>query len=154
MKAYLRHVDGHIFVAKSDSNHWVPIDTGTASGGTAAANDPFQLFVIGFSGCSFVDIVDIVKKSRKAISTLELHIEVTRAESTPKVIRGIEFHLQAQGEDSVLDTLRRAMDLSLTKYCSASISLDRSIPFTCRITLNGNSGEAWIINRNSLQYFE
>jgi len=149
LKAILRYVDGHVFVAKSDSNHWVPIDTGTASGGTNAANDPFQLFVIGFSGCSMVDIVDILKKSRKNMSKLEMHVDVTRAETIPKIIRAIEFHLHAEGDDTALDTLKRALELSLTKYCSASISLDRTIPFAGRISLNGKTSESWSIIRDS-----
>ncbi|MBU0509878.1 OsmC family protein [bacterium] len=153
MKAYLRHVEGHTFVAKSDSNHWVPIDTGTASGGTGAANDPFQLFVIGFSGCALVDVADIVKKSRKEAARLEMFVEVTRAETAPKVVRSVEFHLQAEGDPTLGETLRRALELSLTKYCSASLSLDRAITFRGRVTVNGEASDAWDVERKTGEYY-
>jgi hypothetical protein len=39
LKVHIRQVDGHTLVAKSDSNHWIPLDTGTAGGGSAGAND-------------------------------------------------------------------------------------------------------------------
>ncbi|MDD5088105.1 MAG: OsmC family protein [bacterium] len=153
MKAYLRHIEDHTIIAKSDSNHWVALDTGTASGGTGAASDPFQTFVIGFSGCALVDVADIVKKSRKEITRLEMLVDVTRAESVPKIVRSVEFHLNAEGAPSLAETLKRALELSLTKYCSASLSLDRAIPFRGRVTVNGATGELWEIARKTEEYY-
>jgi len=153
LKAYLRHVEDHTIIAKSESNHWVALDTGTAGGGTGAAGDPFQTFVIGFSGCALLDVADIVKKSRKQISRLELFVDVMRAETIPKIIRSIEFHLQAEGDPTLAETLKRALELSLTKYCSASLSLDRAIPFRGRVTVNGETGDAWEIERKTGEYY-
>lgn len=149
MKVHIRHVDGHTLVAKSDSNHWVPLDTGTASGGTAAANDPFQLFMIGCGGCSLVDVVDILAKSRKNPTRLELFMDVARAETIPKVIRKLSLSFHVDGPDITVELVRRAIELSLTKYCSASLSLDRSVIFEALITLNGYAHEPFEIARDA-----
>lgn len=148
MKVHIRHVDGHTLVAKSDSNHWVPLDTGTASGGTAAANDPFQLFIIGCGGCTFVDVVDILTKSRKAFTRIELFVDAARAETVPKILRKLTFHYHVDGNEMTVEIIRRAIELSLTKYCSASLSLDRSIVFEAIITVNGQAHEPFAIPRD------
>jgi putative redox protein len=142
-------VDGHTLVAKSDSNHWIPLDTGTASGGTAGANDPFQLFIIACGGCTLVDVVDILRKGRKNPIRLELNVEAARAESVPKILRKLSFDYRVDGPDISIETVRRAVELSLTKYCSASLSLDRSIVFAVRITLNGEAHEPFTIARDA-----
>jgi putative redox protein len=142
-------VDGHTLVAKSDSNHWIPLDTGTASGGTAGANDPFQLFIIACGGCTLVDVVDILTKGRKNPTRLELNVEAVRAEAVPKILRKLSFDYRVDGPDISAETVRRAVELSLTKYCSASLSLDRSIIFEVRITLNGETHEPFIIPRDT-----
>ena len=149
MKAHIRQVDGHTLMAKSDSNHWIPLDTGAASGGTGAANDPFQLFVIACGGCTLMDVVDILAKGRKTLTRLELNMEATRAETVPKILRKLSFHYDVDGPDLSVETVRRAIELSLTKYCSASLSLDRSIVFEARITLNGEAHEPFIIPRDA-----
>lgn len=149
MKAHLRHVDGHIFLAKSDSNHWIPIDTGTASGGTAAASDPFQLFIIACGGCAFIDVVDILAKSRKTATRLELEVEAKRAETIPKILRKLNYHFLVDGEQITPEILRRAIELSLTKYCSVSLSLDRTAEFSACATLNGSPMEKFTIPRDS-----
>ena len=149
MKVHIRQVDGHTLVARSDSNHWIPLDTGTASGGTGAANDPFQLFVIACGGCSLVDVVDILTKGRKNPTRMELKVEASRAETAPKILRKLSFHYHVDGPDISAESVRRAIELSLTKYCSASLSLDRSIIFEARITLNGEAHEPFTIARDA-----
>lgn len=153
MKAYLRHIEDHTLIAKSESNHWVALDTGTTGGGTGAAGDPFQTFVIGFSGCALLDVADIVKKSRKQITRLEMFVDVTRAETVPKIVRSVEFHLEATGDPTLAETLKRALELSLTKYCSASLSLDRAIVFRGRVTVNGETKHEWEIERKTAEYY-
>jgi putative redox protein len=135
-------------IAKSDSNHWIPLDSGTASGGTAAANDPFQLFLIGCVGCTLVDVVDILRKGRKHPTRIELNVEADRGESVPRILRRLFFDYHVDGPDISVEVLRRAIELSLTKYCSAALSLDCSIVFVARITLNGEAHEPFEIARD------
>ena len=149
MRVNIRQVDGHTLMANSDSNHWIPLDTATVSSGTGAANEPFQLFVIACGGCMLIDVVDILTKSRKNPTRLELNVEAVRAETAPKILRRISFDLRVDGPNISIETVRRAIELSLTKYCSASLSLDRSIIFEARITLNETAHEPFEIPRNA-----
>ena len=152
MKACIRHIEGHTFVAKSDSNHWIPFDTGTASGGSASANDPVQLFIIAAGGCVSIDVLDILKKGRKTFTLYELNLEAVRAETDPKIVRSLCYNVKINGENITEDNVRRAITLSLTKYCSVSLSIDRSVTFKARITLNGMRGQIFEIPRDSSIY--
>jgi putative redox protein len=152
LKACIKHVEGHTFLAKSDSNHWIPLDTGAPSGGSGAAGDPFQLLVTACGGCVSIDVVDILTKGRKEFSRYELTVEATRAEHAPRILRSLYFHVHLDGEDVPLESVRRAIELSLTKYCSVSLSLDRSVAFTARVTLNGHRSEEWSIPRDASIY--
>jgi putative redox protein len=152
MKAMIRYVNGRAFVAKSDSNHWVPLDLSPVSGGTGAANDPFQLFALACGGCASIDVVDILAKSRKTLTKLELDLEITRADSVPKIARVLHYHFNVDGPDLTFELVGRAIELSLTKYCSVTLSLDRSAVFRAQITLNGETGTPWKIERNAAIY--
>jgi putative redox protein len=152
VKVHIHFVDGHTFVAKSESNHWVPMDTSALPGGNAA-NDPFQLFVTGLGTCTCVDVVDILTKGRHELKRFQCDVEVTRRDSSPKVVRAVHFNYKVEGVGLTEETVRRAVELSLTKYCSASLSLDRSIPFTAQAAINGDQTAVWPMPR-STQWFE
>ena len=152
MKAMIRYVEGRAFVAKSDSNHWVPLDLSPVSGGTGAANDPYQLFAIACGGCATADVVDMLAKGRMSLAKLTLDLEITRADSVPKIARALHYHFHVDGPDVTMDAVRRAIELSLTKYCSVALSLDRSVAFRAQITLNGETGDTWEIERNTAIY--
>lgn len=125
-KAFVRHVEGFTLIGKAASDHWVPVDSDSISNLRPAANNPVQLLLIACAGCVMTDVVDILTKGRHEFSQMEMEMEA----------------------------VRRAVELSLTKYCSVSLSLDRSTRFFARITLNGTSGEPWEILRNFELYEE
>lgn len=100
------------------------------------------------------DVVDILTKGRHDFSGLEMEIEAIRRDTSPNIIRRLEYNVHVNGENLREETVRRAVELSLTKYCPVSLSLDRSTKFFARITLNGTSGEPWEILRNFELYEE
>lgn len=136
-------------MAKTNSSHWIPIDTAAASGGDGGANDPVQLLIIAAAGCSAIDITDFLHKSRKSFRDFVLHIEAVRFPTPPKIIRSLKYHLQLTGADIEDDLIKRAFQLSLTKYCSVSLSLDRSVTFHARATLNDREIPEWEIARDA-----
>jgi putative redox protein len=150
MKAWIKHVEGHTFLAKSESNHWIPFDT--ASHGTGAAGDPYQTFAMACGGCASIDVVDILTKSRKPPTKLELELEITRADSIPKIARRLHYHFRVEGHDLTVERIQRAIELSLTTYCSVALSLDRSVNFSAQITLNGIENPPWNIRRSDEIY--
>lgn len=152
MKVVLRHTGQMAFLAKADSNHWIPVDTGPVSGGSNGANSPIELLVIAAGGCVSMDIVYILGKARQEFTKFDLELIATRAESHPRRLTSLHFHAQIDGPNLTEDAVIKAMNLSLTKYCSVSLSLDRSIDFHASCTINGLPHEAWTIERNAAIY--
>ncbi len=148
----LRHTGQMAFLAKADSNHWVPFDAGPVSGGTNGANSPFEALVLACGGCVSMDMVFILGKSRKTFTRFDMEVQATRAETHPRRLTSLHFHAQLDGQDLTPDSVEKALTLSLTKYCAVSLSLDRSVPFTASFTINGVPGAEWSVERNPSLY--
>ena len=100
-----------------------------------------------------IDTVDILRKKREEFDLLEIKIEALRRDHPPKIIRRLDYRQCINGTGLHEESGRRALELSLTKYCSVSLSLDRSVKFFAQIILNGNAGESWEVARNT-EWFE
>lgn len=152
MKVLLRHCGQMAFMAKADSNHWLPIDAGPVSGGSNGANSPIELLVLASGGCVSMDVAFILGKGKHEFNKFDLEVEATRAETHPRRLTSIHFHALISGENLPADAVVKALTLSLSKYCSVSLSLDRSITFRASCTVNGVPLEAWNIERNEAIY--
>ncbi len=137
MKAVVRRI-GHGFAlaGKADSNHWVPMDIGEDSGGTDAAVRPLELLLIGLGGCTGVDVLSILKKKRVRLDDFEMELEADRVEPHPRIFSEIRIVYHFYGEDLKLSDLETAVELSQSKYCSASAILRASAPIASRIEIH------------------
>jgi putative redox protein len=81
--------------------------------------------------CSSVDVVHILKKARQDITDCYVELSGTRAETEPKVFTAIHLHFVISGRNLGENHVRRAVELSADKYCSASIMLGRA---GCKMT--------------------
>ena len=151
-KALVRYVGERSLLGKSDSNHWIAMDSPPEHGQPSAANNPSQLLLIACAGCVTIDTISILTKGRQDVRRLEIEILALRRDVPPKIVRQLEYHVQIDGPLLTEDKVRRAVELSLTKYCSVSLSLDRSTRFFAQITLNGDAGERWEIPRDPMLF--
>jgi putative redox protein len=147
-QAQVYYIQGHLLIGKANSNHWVPFDTAPHSGGDGGAADPAQYLVMACAGCSAIDITDFLKKSRKHIRAFSITVEAIRFPVPPKIVRQLNYHVVVEAEGVDDDLIRRATHLSLTKYCSVSLSLDRSVTFHVRATVNGREIPTWEVPRD------
>lgn len=103
------------FSAKSGSGHEVIIDSAQTLGAK-----PMELILMGLGGCASYDVVSILKKSRQAIKDVRCEVSAKRADATPAVFTDIHLHFVVIGTDIKASQVARAIELSATKYCSAS----------------------------------
>ena len=114
------------FLGSSDSGHPVAIDGPPELGGKQAGVRPMELMLLGVGGCTSFDIVNILRKGRAAITDCVTEIEAERAPAEPKVFTRIHFHFRITGRALDRRKVERAIGLTATKYCSASIMLERA----------------------------
>ena len=98
---------------------------------------PVDALLIGLGTCTGVDVVDILAKRRTPVSAFHIEVQGERREANPR--RVVKAHLiyRIDGPGIEREHAERAVELSVTKYCSVRESLDPAIPVTWSVVLNG-----------------
>ena len=104
-------------------------------GDSRAATSPVELLLVAAATCSAADVVVILKKQRVRLAGLEVAVRGTRRETEPRRYTAIAFHFTIRGEGADQAKARRAVDLSIEKYCSVVASLAPDISITYDVTV-------------------
>ena len=123
MKATVKWTDGAMFVGESGSGHAVVMDGAPDLGGRNLGPRPMEMLLIGTGGCSTYDVLSMLKKSRQEVVDCRVEIEAERADAVPAVFTRINMHFVVTGKALKENHVKRAVELSAEKYCSASIML-------------------------------
>ncbi|MBB3142968.1 OsmC family protein [Halomonas organivorans] len=123
MKASVKWTDGRQFVAEAGSGHSVVIDGPPDHGGRNTGPRPMEMLLMGMGACTSFDVLEILEKSRAPVSDCVASIEAERADSVPSVFTRIHIHFTVSGQGLKEKQVKRAVELSADKYCSASIML-------------------------------
>ena len=104
-------------------------------GGSAATTSPVELLLLAAATCTATDVVSILVKQRVALRSLEVVVQGTRREEEPRRFTALHFHFSITGAGADETKTRRAIELSLEKYCSVMASLAPDISVTYAVTL-------------------
>lgn len=126
LKATVKWVDGAAFVGESGSGHAMIIDGPPDHGGRNIGMRPMEMLLIGVGGCSAVDVIGILQKARQDVIDCEVQLEAERANAVPAVFTKIHLRFVVTGRNLKESHVKRAVDLSADKYCSASIMLGKA----------------------------
>jgi len=129
MYAEVQHVKGLTFVGKGESNHWVVLDGPSEFGGTEAGTKPMELVLIALGGCTGMDVTSILEKMKVKYTDFKIAITADRAKEYPKKFTKIHIKYSIHG-DVPEEKMKRAMELSQTKYCSVLEMLRKSAEVT------------------------
>jgi len=123
MKARVKWVEGVTFVGESGSGHAGVMDGPPEHGGRDLGIRPMEMLLLGMGGCTAFDVLHILKKARQPVTDCVVELEAERADTEPKVFTRIHAHFRLKGTGLKEDRVKRAVELSAEKYCSASIML-------------------------------
>ncbi|WP_111413271.1 OsmC family protein [Billgrantia lactosivorans] len=123
MKASVKWTDGRQFVAESGSGHSVVIDGPPDHGGRNTGPRPMEMLLMGMGACTSFDVLEILEKSRAGVTDCVAAVEAERADTVPAVFTRIHVHFTVSGHNLKESQVKRAVELSAEKYCSASIML-------------------------------
>jgi putative redox protein len=104
-------------------------------GDAQAATSPVELLLLAAATCSAADVVIILRKQRVALAALDVTVRGTRRETDPRRYTAMAFHFAVRGEGADETKVRRAIDLSLEKYCSVVASLAPDIQIDYDLTV-------------------
>ncbi len=125
MKARIKWVENATFLGESGSGHAVVMDGPPDLGGRNLGARPMEMLLLGMGGCTAFDVVHILKKARQPISDCVAELSAERAETDPKIFTKIHVHFVVSGSGLKEAQVKRAVELSAEKYCSASIMLGK-----------------------------
>jgi putative redox protein len=103
----------------------------TVDGDNVAGPGPMLALLLAGAACTGSDVVLILEKMRVNLEGLRIEVAGARREEEPRryVAIHLDYHLRGKGIDPV--KARRAIDLSLEKYCSVihSLAPDIAVPY-------------------------
>jgi putative redox protein len=123
MQALVKWVDNAMFLGESGSGHTVVMDGPPDHGGRNMGIRPMEMLLIGIGGCASFDVMSILKKSRQDVRDCRAELSAERAEGVPSPFTRIHIQFIVSGRDLKEQQVAKAVELSATKYCSASIMM-------------------------------
>ena len=116
--ATLRWLDGMRFEGGEPGGPQVVVD---ADNDTAPG--PMLLLLLAAASCAGADVVPILKKMQVGLESLEVKMAGRRRAEPPKRYTDIHYTWTIKGTGLDEAKARRAIDLSMEKYCSVIHSL-------------------------------
>jgi putative redox protein len=124
LTAKVTYVKGMQFVGDTESGHALVMDAEPSDGGKNTGPRPMELLLAGAGGCSGMDVISILKKKRQDVTGLEINVKGEKAEDYPKKFTEITLEFVVRGRNISEEAVKRAVELSMTKYCSVKATLE------------------------------
>ena len=121
MKATVSWQSDMKFVGETDTGKRIEMDC------EGSQTTPMEAVLLAVGACSSIDVVEILKKSRQAITGCECQLDAQRADDAPRVFTEIHAHYVIEGENLSEKHIQRAVQLSAEKYCSVMLMLEGKV---------------------------
>ena len=83
---------------------------------------PAELLVVAQAGCTAMDVASILRKKRQAFTRYEVRVSAAQRDDPPHVFERVRIVHVVEGPVE-LEAVRRAIELSATKYCTVTGNL-------------------------------
>ena len=130
MKGTVTLQEGSTFEGVAGSGHRVTMDVAPEVGGRNLGLRPMEMVLLGLGGCTAIDVLQMLRKGRQPITDMRVELEAERADDVPKVFTRIHLHFVLTGAGLDPHKIERAINLSASKYCSASMMLNKTAEMT------------------------
>jgi putative redox protein len=95
---------------------------------------PMLLLLMSAGACTAMDVVGVLRKMRQPLEALSVEVVGEKAEEFPQEYTSMEIVYHVKGDVSETK-LRRAIELSETKYCSVEATLRMEVPISSRYVI-------------------
>lgn len=117
--AAVRWINGNKFIGTDSTNHSVVISTPAEGIGMK----PSDLLLVALASCTAVDVVEILRKRRIELTTLEISAAADQQADPPWTFRSIHLTYRMRGKGLTADIAEMAVTLSEKKYCSVAATV-------------------------------
>lgn len=131
-------VDDAQFVATGTGGHSIVMDPPPGSGlGHGRGFKPSELLLAGLAGCTGSDVIEILKKQRQQVTGLKIRVVGRQAPDPPWAFETVEIEYTFRGANLNETLIKRAIELSETKYCSVGATISAKAQIVNRFKLEG-----------------
>jgi putative redox protein len=116
------------FRASADSGFSVDLGADAAVGGDNDGFRPLEMMSVSLAGCTAMDVISILSKKKEDVTAFEVRVHAERAEQHPRVFTSAVITYVLHGHHLDEGSLRRAIELSATRYCPAQAILSKAFP--------------------------
>ncbi|RKX28861.1 MAG: osmotically inducible protein OsmC [Candidatus Zixiibacteriota bacterium] len=118
------------FEGTSVYGHTIVTDGTKKAGGEEAGYAPTELMFFGIAGCTGIDVVRIMEQKRQLLSGLAVEVKAHHQDEYPKPFHTVEIKFIAKGNNIDEKALAKAIELSESKYCSVSQTVEKETKVT------------------------
>jgi putative redox protein len=127
---------GHLaFEGVASKGLTIPLNSLAAADKDESGFSPMELLLVGLAGCTAMDVISILEKKRQEVTSFDVRVQAERATEHPRVFTSIVLEYVVTGHQIDRAAVERSVELSATKYCSASAMLGKVVPIEHKITI-------------------
>jgi putative redox protein len=131
---------GMRFCVRTGSGHEVEIDASTDVGGVNAGPRPMELLLAALAGCGAMDVISILRKMRQQVTSYRVEAHGEQAVEHPRTYVQIDLVHNIAGDGIVERDARRAILLSMSRYCPVFATIAPSAPIAVRYKIADRAG--------------
>ncbi|MGH2514115.1 MAG: OsmC family protein [Ktedonobacterales bacterium] len=126
---------GTRFEAETASGHRVVMDSAEVAGDGSGGPSPMELVLVGLAGCTGMDVLAILRKMRQEVTAYAVSVRGIQAEEHPRVYTEVTVEHQVTGRNLNPELVRRAVELSETRYCPVGAMVGKTARIVSTVTL-------------------
>lgn len=111
-------------------DHNIMMDAKPEVGGTNRGPSPKKVMLSALTGCTGMDVLSLLKKMRQDITDFNIHAEADMTSEHPMHYNKINLVYQVEGNNLDEVKVRKAIDLSMERYCGISYMLGKAADIT------------------------
>src|SRR5512143_865528 len=115
--------EGLRLVARTGSGHSIVMDNAEGDSGAR----PAELLVVAQAGCTAMDVVSVLRKKRQPFTNYEVRVAGDQRDDPPPHVFERMRVLHVVEGDVEVEAVRRAIELSATKYCTVTGNLSSGV---------------------------
>lgn len=128
------------FRVATGSGHSLVIDASRDVGGEGAGPRPMELQLAALAGCSAMDVLSILRKMRQEVTAYEVSSHGEMALEHPQRYTDVILTHRVGGDAIHEDGVRRAIELSMIRYCPVYAMLSPGVRITERYEIRDVAG--------------
>ncbi|MHB8574559.1 MAG: OsmC family protein [Dehalococcoidia bacterium] len=129
------------FLGSDENGLSITMDAAPDGGGRGRGPSPMRVLAMALGGCTGMDVIAMLRKMRQEVTAYRVNVSGPRADTYPQVFTAMEVEHVVQGKSLDPASVRRAVELSATRYCPASAMLGKAAPVTHRFRVLDEAGD-------------